>query len=194
MDRQSGNSPDRVGGKRGGNSGDESSASRDVVYFTDERWTEPVGNADTMFSLDETKTNRSRPAESCTQVDAMTQMSTLNLPPPIEDEFTVKMIGGFIIITHVQSRARTKVRCPGPFEYDDNILSCNNECYELKFKNGRIILEAIPEYSETDDENTKQAEAVPIKDQNTGPPTASAIVCSSTDPQATNTLVFEVCI
>jgi len=166
MERQEDQSPNMVGRKRAGNSGDKPSFSRKVVPSRDTRRPETFGASD----------NCDLHVPTNVQVKHSSQL---------EDDFTVKKIGSFIIITHVQSRTRTKVSCTGAFECDENMLSCNNECFELKFENGRIILEAIPEYSEKDDVTTK---AAPVRDQTTGPPTQPASTYPSTDPKTTTPL------
>ena len=166
MERQRAHSPDRVGGKRAGNFGDNPSSSRKGVPSRDTRRPETFGASD----------NCDLHVPTNVQVKHSSQL---------EDDFTVKKIGSFIIITHVQSRTRTKIGCTETFEYADNILSCNNECYELKFENGRIILEAIPEYSEKDDVTTK---AAPVRDQTTVPPTQPACTYPSTDSKTTTPL------
>jgi len=167
MERQRDQSPDRVGGRIAGNFVDKPSSSRKDVPSRDTRRPETFGASNTC--------------------DLPTNVQDQH-SSQLEDDFTVKKIGSFIIITHVQSRTRTKIGCTEAFEYDDNILSCNNECYKLKFENGRIILEAIPEYSEKHDASPKHAQAAPVRDQNTGPPTAAANTYPSTDPNTTTPL------
>jgi len=88
------------------------------------------------------------------------------------DEFTVKQLADLLIITHVQSRTRTKLRCTGTYAYDDNLLVCNGECFELKFENGRIILDSIPEYDKADKDSPGQT-SVDVRDEQARHPPSS---------------------
>jgi len=59
--------------------------------------------------------------------------------PSQANEFSVN----FVIITHVKSQTITQIGCQGTFELALNILSCNGNCYAVKYENNKILLKEI---------------------------------------------------
>ena len=64
---------------------------------------------------------------------------------PDENDFMVKKVGNFVIITHLKSQSKKKMGCKGELTFERNTLFCNDECYEVKYENNKIILMPIGE-------------------------------------------------
>jgi len=161
---QENNDPDQVSGKTADNSSDEPSRFSELVHSLDRGRNEPLG-------------------VSATRLSSSANRHLL----PDEDKFMVKHMGRFIIITHIQSRVRTRIPCEGVFEYEDNLLYCNDEYYELKFDNGRILLEPIPEYGKTVCVSTPSTLVDTVAAEKTRQP--ACVPTLPVDPRATKTAI-----
>jgi len=161
---QENNDPDQVSGKTADNSSDEPSRFSELVHSLDRGRNEPLG-------------------VSATRLSSSANRHLL----PDEDKFMVKHMGRFIIITHIQSRVRTRIPCEGVFEYEDNLLYCNDEYYELKFDNGRILLEPIPEYGNTVCVSTPSTLVDTVAAEKTRQP--ACVPTLPVDPRATKTAI-----
>lgn len=81
----------------------------------------------------------------------------------VEDEFTVRQIGGLLIITHVMSKTVQKKHI-GSFNYcnKENLLILNNkELFQLMFEKKKIVLKRVEEFSEDDESDKMSTDQTP---------------------------------